>query len=142
MEDVFAVGLTSNCQFHEGGVDTILCVLFTNDPYIPVAPVFLKENWNYLKWEKAKKRKFVTEFFEFICPNLTYPVQELKSLKKLIKSEENVKGNIEKKDILKYISNAETASGIFNLKKMKFYMPIEIEMMFEDYGYPILKYGK
>ena len=66
----------------------------------------------------------------------------MKSLKKLIKSEENVKGNIEKKDILKYISNAETASGIFNLKKMKFYMPIEIEMMFEDYGYPILKYGK
>ena len=55
---------------------------------------------------KSKKtRKFVTEFFEFICPNnLTYPVQELKSLKKQIKSEENVKGNIDKQDILKYIS--------------------------------------
>lgn len=60
-------------------------------------------------------------------------------IKKQIKSEENVKGNIDKQDILKYISKAETASGIFNLKKMEFDMPMETEMLLEDYGYPVLK---
>ena len=140
MEDVFAVGLTSNCQFHEGDVDTILCVLFTNYPYIPVAPTFFQGKLKLFELGKSKKtRKHVTELFELICPNLTYPVQELKSLKKQIKSEENVKGNIDKQDILKYISKAETASGIFNLKKMEFDMPMETEMLFEDYGYPVLK---
>ena len=67
---------------------------------------------------KSKKtRKHVTELFELICPNLTYPVQEIEIIKKQIKSEENVKGNIDKQDIFKIYLKGRNSFRHFQSKK-------------------------
>lgn len=53
-----------------------------------------------------------------MCPNLTYPVGEIKQLKKQIKQDAAVKGNIDIKFMLDQISSASVSSGIFDTKKM------------------------
>ena len=53
-----------------------------------------------------------------MCPNLTYPVGYIKQLKKAIKQDGAVKGNLEAKFMLDQISNASVSSGIFDTKKM------------------------
>ena len=73
-----------------------------------------------------------------MCPNLTYPVQELKLLKKQIKSDKSVNGNIATKDMLSYISKARSGSGIFNAEKMSVYVPLGTQQMLSDYGYHIV----
>ena len=138
MEDVFAVGFTSNPQIGDSGEDAVLCAMFTNDPYIPVFPMIWFGKLNFLELRKSKKtRKAIMEFFEKVCPNLTYPVQELKLLKKQIKSDKSVNGNIAVKDMLSYISKVRSGSGIFNAEKMSVYVPLGTQQMLSDYGYHI-----
>lgn len=139
MEDVFAVGFTSTPKIGNSGEDAVLCAIFTNDPYIPVFPMIWFGKLNFLELRKSKKtRKAITEFFEKVCPNLTYPVQELKLLKKQIKSDKSVNGNIATKDMLSYISKARSGSGIFNAEKMSVYVPLGTQQMLSDYGYHIV----
>lgn len=139
MEDVFAVGFTSTSQIGDSGEDAVLCAIFTNDPYIPVFPMIWFGKLNFLELRKSKKtRKAITEFFEKVCPNLTYPVQELKLLKKQIKSDKSVNGNITAKDMLRYISKARSGAGIFNAEKMSVYVPLGTQQMLSDYEYYIV----
>ena len=41
-QDVFAIGLVSNVKVnkYKTGTDTVVCVLFTNDPYVPAFPLW------------------------------------------------------------------------------------------------------
>lgn len=118
-KDVFAVGYTSDYKLNGGNSEVILCAVFTNDPYVPVFPMIYVGKIGFFELTKSKKgRESVNALFEAMCPNLTYPVGDIKQLKKIVKQEGTVKGNIEQKFMLDQISNASVSSGIFDTKKM------------------------
>lgn len=135
-EDIFAVGYTKNKDIKVEKQEVILCAVFTNDPYIPVFPMVYLGQLGGFDFSKSKKgRESVKELFELICPNLTYPVDDLKNLKREIKGAEPVKGNIEKKDMLQYISKAELGVGIFNTKQLSDTLLPGSSEMLDEYGY-------
>jgi len=135
-EDVFAVGFTTNYRLESTKSEVILCAAFTNDPYIPVLPLVYLGKLGFFEIMKSKKgRAGVAELFETICPNLTYPVQDLKKLKKQIKSEGTVKGDIDQKQMLDFISDAEYSSRIFDTKQMYSDLDSSTETMLDKYGY-------
>lgn len=118
-KDIFAVGYTSDYKLSGGNTEVILCAIFTNDPYVPVFPMIYVGKIGFFSVTKSKKgREGVNALFESMCPNLKYPVGDIKQLKKMIKQEETIKGNLESKFMLDQISNASVSSGIFDTKKM------------------------
>lgn len=136
VEDVFAVGYTNDYKLQEDGQEIILCAVFTNDPYIPVFPMIYVGKLGFFDVMKSKKgRQGVNDLFESICPNLQYPVQDLKNLKKQVKADGSVKGNIDLKFMLDRISDATSGVGIFNTNEMHSDLyPSSAEMM-DQYGY-------
>ncbi len=135
-EDVFAVGYTNDYKLESAGSEVILCAVFTNDPYIPVFPLIYVGKLGFFEIMKSKKgRQGVEALFEAMCPNLTYPVQDLKKLKKQIKADGSVNGKIEMKDILDMISSAEVSTGIFNTKNMHSDLKQASADMLDSYGY-------
>jgi hypothetical protein len=135
-EDVFAVGYTSDYTFLDSKNEVILCAVFTNDLYIPVFPMIYIGKLGFFEIMKSKKgRQGVEGLFELMCPNLTYPVQELKQLKKQIKADGSVRGNIDQKFMLDKIFDASTSSGIFNPKKMRGDLYPSSAEMLDAYGY-------
>lgn len=135
-EDVFAVGYTSDYKMSGYDSDVILCAVFTNDPYIPVFPMVYVGKIGFFEVMKSKKgRQGVAELFELMCPNLTYPVQELNKLKKQIKAEGGVKGNIDLKFMLNNVSNACDKSGIFKASELSSYLSTSTASMLDEYGY-------
>jgi hypothetical protein len=135
-EDVFAVGYTKNYKLQVDGQEVILCAVFTNDPYIPVFPMIYFGELGFFEVTKSKKgRAGVSALFESICPNLTYPVEDLKQLKKQLKKEGTVKGNVDLKVMLDKISDAEISNGIFNVKAMHSDLHYSSADMLDEYGY-------
>lgn len=135
-EDVFAVGFTNDYKLQADGQEVILCAVFTNDPYIPVFPMIYIGKLGFFELMKSKKgREGVSALFESICPNLTYPVQDLKQLKKQLKTDGNVKGNIDLKTMLDKISDASSSFGIFNTKEMHSDLYPSSAAMLDEYGY-------
>lgn len=136
VQDVFAVGYTSDFRYQNETNEVILCAVFTNDPYIPVFPLIYLGRLGHFEIMKSKKgRQGVNALFELLCPNLTYPVQDLKKLKKQIKSEGTVQGNPDKKFMLDKISDATYSSGIFNSKYIFEFLDSSTEEMLDAYGY-------
>ncbi len=135
-QDVFAVGYMSTYKQEVKGGDVILCAVFTNDPYIPAFPVVYIGKMGLFEIFNSKKgRQGVQALFESICPNLTYPVQELDKLRKQIKSDGSVKGNIDLKAMLDMILSAESETGVFNTKVMQSeLMPASADML-DQYGF-------
>lgn len=135
-QDVFAVGFTNDYKLEAANSEVILCAIFTNDPYIPVFPMIYVGKLGFFEIMKSKKgRQTVADSFEAMCPNLTYPVQDLDKLKKQIKAEGSVKGNIDMKLMLDKILDASVSSGIFNTKKMHSdLLPASADML-DQYGY-------
>ena len=135
-EDVFAVGYTSEGVLQEEKQEVILCAIFTNDPYIPAFPMLYVGKLGFFEIMKSKKgRQGVKDLFESLCPNLKYPVQDLKHLKKQIKSEGTVNGNIGQQAMLDMISNASSGSGIFNTKDQIGILKPLSSAMLDEYGY-------
>lgn len=135
-EDVFAVGYTNDYKLQADGQEVILCAVFTNDPYIPVFPMIYIGKLGFFELMKSKKgREGVSALFESICPNLTYPVQDLKQLKKQLKSDGNVQGNIDLKNMLDKISDASSSFGLFNTKEMHSDLYPSSAAMLDEYGY-------
>lgn len=135
-EDVFAVGYTNDYKLQVDGQEVILCVIFTNDPYMPVFPMIYVGKLGFFEVMKSKKgRQGVSALFESMCPNLTYPVQDLKALKKQIKSEGKVNGSIELNKMLDYISDASSSSGLFNTKGMHSDLHPSSADMLDECGY-------
>lgn len=118
-KDVFAVGYTSDSVLSDSNCDAVLCAVFTNDPYIPVFPmVFLKKKGLFEFGKSKYGRLGVEMFFGAMCPELTYPVCDIKQLKKQIKQEGVVKGNVDTKFMLDKMSDATYGTGMFNTKNM------------------------
>lgn len=135
-QDVFAVGYTSDYKLKDAKNEVILCAVFTNDPYIPVFPMVYVGKLGLFEIMKSKKgRQGVAALFKMICPNLTYPVQELKQLKKQIKADGLVKGNIDQNFMLDKISDALVSSGMFNTKNMDCLLSPSSSVMLEAIGY-------
>ena len=135
-DDVFAVGYTSNYSVQVDDQEVILCAVFSNDPYIPVFPMIYVGKLGFFDFMKSKKgREGVKTLFEAMCPNLTYPVQDLKELKKQITSEGTVKGNIDMKFMLDKISDASSGCGIFYTVSMDSHLPASSADMLDGYGY-------
>lgn len=136
MEDVFAVGITGDYKYQDSKEEAVLCAVFTNDPYIPVFPmVYIAKKGFFDIWKSKKGREAVKTKFELMCPNLTYKVQELKQLKKEIKEDGKVRGNLERDFMLDMISDASLSSGIFKIENMKGDLGPETAEMMETYGY-------
>lgn len=139
-EDVFAVGYTRDSYVTAENAEALLCVIFTNDPYIPVFPmVYFGKTGLFEMFKSRKGRQAVENLFEIICPNLTYPVQELKELKKQISADGSVKGTPDVKFMLEKISEASSGSGIFNSKRIKDRLYLSSEEMLASYGWIDMK---
>ena len=135
-ESVFAVGYTSNYQVISGSKEIILCVVFTNDPYVPVFPMVYTAQKGMFELTKSKKgRESIGELFEQMCPNLTYPVGDLKVLKKQLKQDGTVHGNVEMKFMLSKINDASISNGIFDIKEMSRDLPDGSVAMLGEIGY-------
>lgn len=136
VEDVFAVGYTPNYRLADADGEVLMCAIFTNDPYVPVFPMVYVGKLGFFEIFKSKGgRKGVSSKFEIKCPNLTYPVQELKLLKKQIKSEGVVKGNPDVPFVLDHIENATGSIYEFNIEEMYSDLDEKTELMLHDYGY-------
>ena len=135
-ESVFAVGFTWAFQMNIKEHEAIMCVVFTNDPYVPVFPVVYAGKKGLFELIKSKKgREDVKDFFEDMCPNLTYPVCDIKQLKKQLKEEGTVKGNIELKMMLGQIRDASLSAGIFDTEKMSEVLPAKSVAMLDEMNY-------
>lgn len=135
-EDVFAVGFTSDYRLKGNNEEVILCAVFTNDPYIPVFPmVYLGKRGMFELMKSKAGRASVAATFEYMCPNLKYPVGDLKELTKIVKKEETVRGNIEKKEMQDFLFNASNGSNIFNTKKLYSELSPKSAKMLENIGY-------
>ena len=118
-ESIFAVGYTSDFQLRAKNSEVILCAVFTNDPFVPVFPMVYAAEKGLFELTKSKKgRESVNALFELMCPNLAYPVGDLKQLKKQLKEDGEVKGNIELKKMLEQIKQASLSMGLFDTEKM------------------------
>lgn len=135
--DVFAVGYTSDSRLSDGGCDAILCAVFTNDPYIPVFPMLFLNEKGMFEFGKSKKgRSEVESFFSAMCRELTYPVCDIKQLKKQIKQEGVVKGNVDIKFLLDKMNDAMSGFSLFDTKNMYEYSRFSpITSMLSEIGY-------
>jgi len=123
---LFLVLLHGGDPLHQGVEETV-------DIVFPMAYLGKLRFFEIMKSKKG--REGVAQLFEGMCPNLTYPVQDLKQLKKQIKSEDTVKGNIDKKFMLDRISDASLSSGIFDTKKMFDALLPDSAAMLDEIGY-------
>lgn len=139
-DDVFAMGYVKDYKHSGGNVETILCAIFTNDPYIPVIPMFYQAKTGLFEFGKSKKaRGTIEQAFSFFFQNLTYPIGELKQLKKQIKQEGMVRGNIEMKYMLDRIEDANIVTGLFKPDKMVNTAGEETMSVLDQMGY-VLEY--
>lgn len=134
--DVFAVGFTSDYRLNADSSEIILCAVFTNDPFVPVFSMVYIGKTGFFELTKSKKgRADVAAAYEAMCPYLTYPVGDIKELKKQIKKDGAVKGNIDMKFMLDQISNASVGVGIFNTERMHSDLYFGSMKMLDKIGY-------
>lgn len=136
MHDVFAIGFATDYSIKNADVESIVCAFFTNDPYVPVLSMQYVARKGFFDVVKSKKgREALIEVFSEMCPNLPYPIDDLKVLEKTIKRDGNVKGNIEYKTMLKMISDARYGVGIHNTENMVERLNSESEKMINEINY-------
>ena len=135
-KDVFAVAYTTDRKLDVGYNEAILCAVFTNDPYVPVFPMIYVGKTGIFEYSKSKKgRESVGALFESMCPNLAYPVGDIKQLKKQIKHEDTVKGNLDVKFVLEKLEDAAASAGIFDTTKMHSNLLPDSATMLDNIGY-------
>lgn len=134
--DVFAVGIGTASGVNAGLYEeAILCAVFTNDPYIPVFPIVFVGKTGWVSSKSKKGREGVKAVFEAMCPNLTYPVEEIKALKKRVKNEDEVKGNISKELMLKALGATWLGEGVLDVRKDSSSLTYASANMLESMGY-------
>lgn len=135
-EDVFAVGYTTAHKVNAGVNDVILCAVFTNDLYVPVFPMIYVAKTSLFEFSKSKKgRENINVWFESVCPNLKYPVGDIKQLKKQIKQDGELKGDVDIKFMLDQILNATVSKGIFDYNYMASELSLATKTMLDRIGY-------
>lgn len=133
-EDVFAIGYCTSSIDAHATKEAILCAVFTNDPYIPVFAMLHHGDIGLFSIKSKHGRQDIESVYTKMCPNLTYPVTELKQLKKMVK-QEGAKGKIDTDSMLRFISDATAGSGLFNTKTMTPSLTSSFIKKLESYGY-------
>lgn len=137
--DVFAVGYTTDFKLQtpeSASSEVILCGVFTNDPYIPAFPMVYVAKTGFFDIIKSKRgRAGVNSLFESMCPYLTYPVGDIKDLKKQIKQEGTLNSKMDMELAINLMDDLYGGSGIFNTKKMVDSLPYGSKSLLDDMGY-------
>lgn len=137
-EDVFAVAYCRDLKLvqsqDQASMEALLCVAFTNDPYIPVFPVVYFGKIGLFAMKSKSGRLGVEETFSRRCPKLAYPVMEVKEMKKILKGEAS-KGNIDSQTMLKYLSDAGSGTGMFDTRAMTDVLPQNSLDRLSAYGF-------
>lgn len=135
-DDVFAVGYTTDRRILIKGQEAILCAVFTNDPFLPFFPMIYAGKLGFFDVVKSKKgREGVSELFEGICKNLTYPVQDIMKLAKTVSTEGSVRGDMDGSLMLQGCSLAVAGKGIFDSDTISGEIPMETADLLDEYGY-------
>lgn len=137
MDDVFAVAYTSDSSFYSMNGEAISVDFFTNDPYMSAfSMVFTGESdKGFFKTKSSSGRAAITYLFGSLCPNLKYPIQELKDFQKQLKSDKCVKGNIDYKIMMDLVDRASIYMTPFESKKLPNYPSDEEIELINKYGY-------
>ncbi len=122
-DDVFAVCYDSDKVVYDaygrGGAERFLCVLYTNDPYLPIVPFALCDTFGGFQFKSKRGRNFIENQFSIVCKHLTYPVQTIGSLKKQLKMEKTVRGNIGYDKMMESLKDASLGMNQYNAAKME-----------------------
>lgn len=132
--DITAVGYFTDRLEDMAMSESIMCAVFTDDPYIPVFPMLFKGKVGLFAMKSKKGRQGIEFIFSTLCPNLVYPVMELKELRKLVKKE-GFAGSMDSASVLDRISSALAESGIFKAKNLPDTLPPESMDMLASAGY-------
>ncbi len=135
LEDIFAVGYASVYIDENAGMEGIICLCFTNDPYMPVFPSHTEYGYKFYQNKSKSGRKTIESIFSSVCPNLRYPVQELRTLKRQIKREGAVRGNIEKSMALELIDSAICQTGPYREKHLATKISADAWEQVKKHGY-------
>ena len=135
MEDVFAVAYTTDYRYDVKDHESILCIVFSNDPYLPAFPMIYFGKQRFLSLKSKKGREGVQALFTAQCPNLTYPVQTVKDLKKQLRQEKTVRGNIPMDTMMTILSDASMGNGIFKEKALEVDLPDQTAELLDQYRY-------
>ena len=85
--------------------------------------------------EGRKTLRRVSMLLKRMCPNLAYPVEDMKELKRIIRSEPLVRGSVDKAFMLEKLSEASLRLGIFDTTQMRAELPARSAAMLDAYGY-------
>lgn len=135
-QDVFAVAMMTDHKYKDTSREGILCAVFTNDPYIPAFAIEFSGKKGLFEVLKSKgARNELVEMFAEMCPNLTYPVCDIKELKKQLKQDGMVKGNPDMETMTKLLDDLYYHSGIFNVGRMEERLSDTSRRMLSKIGY-------
>lgn len=135
MQDVFAVAYTTDYRYDVKDHESILCIVFSNDPYLPAFPMMYFGKQSFFSLKSKKGREGVQALFTAQCPNLTYPVQTVKDLKKQLRQEKTVHGNVPMDTMMSILSDASMGNGIFKEKALEVDLPDNTAELLDQYHY-------
>lgn len=133
-QNVFAIAFDMNGRMSSPVAEAINCIFFSNDPYVPALSFVYGVQKKWYQTHSKSGRESLKNYFSnpAICPNLKYPVMELKELKNIIKKEKKVNGNIDLKLMEKLISDASINVGVFMLDAQ---MGEDVKVVLYEHGY-------
>ena len=141
VDSVNAIALKKN-PFYKAKVSEqpYLCAFFTDDPYFPVIGMtFLPTtSKSLLALERTRNKERVASLQELlpkIFPNLTYPVMDMKDMKKLVKQEGKVRGSMDPALMTELLDKGVSVPFWSIDSAMPDSMPSGIAMSIQDYGY-------
>lgn len=143
LEKVFAAAYkpVNGALFNTGAKEeTYAFYYFTNDPFVPALGMTMiigstRGSFSFGS-DKRNREELINEILRSTCRNLTYPVQNIKDLKKQVKSEGTVKGNITPDNMMALIEQAEKNNGVFDdTKEMERELYPGIEVLMSRSGY-------
>lgn len=98
--------------------ETYAFYYFTNDPFVPGLGMttVIGSTLGMFSFgsDKRNREESINKILASTCRNLTYPVQNIKDLKKQVKSEGTVKGSIPPDLMMALIEQAEKNRGVFD----------------------------
>ncbi|MCR5776159.1 MAG: hypothetical protein K6G84_01930 [Lachnospiraceae bacterium] len=139
--DIFAV--TYNTDKSAPGYDNPWCKealsinIFTNDPYMPAFSMYYggKTDEGMFKTKSSIARKAIANLFEAICPNLKYPIQEMKDFHWQLGCDQTVNGNINYDKMLYLADLKNRPMTPFGAQKLHPWPSVYVEKLANEYGY-------
>lgn len=132
--DVFAVAMVDSLRGSGIGRQGMNCAILTNDPYFPVVFQAYTLKLKLFHISSKEGEAGLRNYYEMLCPNLTYSVMKFSALEKQIKADGRVKGNMSPELISRISTQASLNKGVFEAKKE----PVEYDetlKMLRSYGF-------